>query len=211
MKTSNIGIELIKKFEGCRTFAYKATPEEEFYTIGFGHYGADVTPDMKISEAEATRLLTCDVARFEEAVNEVNEKYDYNFDQSEFDALVSFTYNCGVANLKKLTNYGKRTKAEIADKIPAYDKAGGKVLKGLQKRRLEEQDLFLNGASFTTAFKIRCRARRNYYIRKDPKPNGDVIGNTNTNDLFIVTGVVGEWVSTDRGYVHKTAFYDAFE
>lgn len=49
MTTSKNGIDLIKQFEGCRLKAYKALPSEQYYTIGYGHYGADVTAGMTIS------------------------------------------------------------------------------------------------------------------------------------------------------------------
>ena len=57
----------------------------------------------------------------------------YNWNQNEFDALVSFAYNIG--SIDGLTASGSRSKEEIADKIQAYNKAGGKVLSGLIRRR----------------------------------------------------------------------------
>ena len=66
----------------------------------------------------------------------------YHFNQNQFDALVSFTYNCGVGNLKNLTQSGKRTLAQISTKLLLYNKAGGVVLRGLQRRRAAEKELF---------------------------------------------------------------------
>ena len=66
----------------------------------------------------------------------------YNFTQNEFDALVSFTFNCGKGNLIKLTGKGTRNKALIGQKILEYNKAGGKVLRGLVRRRQAEHDLY---------------------------------------------------------------------
>ena len=143
MNLSANGLALIKKYEGYRATAYKPVPTEKFWTIGYGHYGPDVQPGMTITEAQGAELLRGDCAAAEAAVN----KLPYEFTQNEFDALVSFTYNCGAGNLKKLTNNGRRSKAEIANKILAYNKGGGKVLKGLEKRRKEEQTLFLSGSN----------------------------------------------------------------
>ena len=137
MKTGDAGIKLIKQFEGLRLKAYKSVSTEKYYTIGYGHYGADVKPDMVISNAYAEVLLRLDLDKFERAVN----SYERNWNQNQFDALVSFTFNCGVANLKRLVT--NRTNAQIAQKIVLYNKAGGKVLKGLVRRRKAEQDLFM--------------------------------------------------------------------
>lgn len=139
MKTSRLGINLIKKYEGCRLIAYKPIPTEEYYTIGYGHYGADVKEGQRISQVLAEVYLKADLNKFEVAVNSL----ELTLTQNQFDALVSFSFNCGIANLKKLV--AKRTLNEIADAMLKYNKAGGKVLKGLTKRREEERKLFLNG------------------------------------------------------------------
>lgn len=137
MKTSRTGINLICSFEGLRLTAYKAIPTEKFYTIGYGHYGKDVTKNMRITKARAEELLTSDLVKFENAVN--NLKLDLN--QNQFDALVSFSYNCGTTNLKKLV--ANRTLSQIADAMLLYNKANSKVLSGLVKRRKAERELFL--------------------------------------------------------------------
>ena len=139
MTRSDNGIALIKKYEGCRLHAYKPVPTEKYYTIGYGHYGADVKQDDIISEAYAEALLRLDLDKFCAHVNAL----DRTWTQNQFDALVSFTYNCGAANLKRLV--ANRTNAQIAEAIPKYNKAGGKVLKGLQRRRADEQALFMKG------------------------------------------------------------------
>lgn len=139
MKISDNGIALIKKYEGCKLHAYKPVPTEKYYTIGYGHYGADVKEDDIISETYAEALLRLDLDKFCAQVNAL----DRSWTQNQFDALVSFTYNCGAANLKRLV--ANRTNAQIAEAIPRYNKAGGKVLKGLQRRRADEQALFMRG------------------------------------------------------------------
>lgn len=137
MKTSQRGMELIKSFEGCKYKAYKAVPSEKYWTIGYGHYGPDVTEGMYITPEEATLLLKKDLAKFERQVSEIK----LNLNQNQFDALVSFTYNCGPKNLHKLVL--GRTLSQIADAMLLYCKAGGKELKGLKRRRAVERDLFL--------------------------------------------------------------------
>lgn len=138
MRTSRAGIDLIKKFEGCRLEAYKCPAG--IWTIGYGHT-AGVTCGMKISSAQAEAYLRADLEKYEKKV----EKYEsrYRWTQNEFDAMVSFAYNLG--SIDKLTADGTRTKAVIAEKILLYNKADGKVLAGLQKRRQAERELFLSG------------------------------------------------------------------
>lgn len=139
MKTSQNGIDLIKKFEGCRLQAYKAVSTEPCYTIGYGHYGSDVSPNMVISQAQAEDFLKQDLAKYESAVNALG----IPLTQNQFDALVSFTYNCGAGNLKKLVR--GRDAQQIADAMLQYNKSGGNVLAGLTRRRQAERELFTSG------------------------------------------------------------------
>ena len=92
MKISEKGLELIKTFEGLRLSSYKALSAEKYYTIGYGHYGSDVSKDMIITESQAEELLKKDVEKFEDKVNKYS---NYSFNQNQFDALVSFAYNIG--------------------------------------------------------------------------------------------------------------------
>lgn len=142
------GLNLIKSFEGCKLTAYKCVPTEKYYTIGYGHYGSDVKAGMTITLKRAEELLLHDCQKF---VNHVNSYMDnYNFNQNQFDALVSFAYNIGSIN--QLTANGTRTTEQISTKITVYNKSGGKVLKGLVKRRAKEKELFDTPTS-TTATK----------------------------------------------------------
>ena len=138
MKTSQRGINLIKQFEGVRLTAYKCPAG--VYTIGYGHTRG-VKRGMKITEEEASAYLAADLLNSEKAV----ERYDsvYHWNQYEFDALVSFTFNCGATNLRSLLRNGQRNRSQIAATLPLYRKAGGKVLKGLERRRAAEKALFL--------------------------------------------------------------------
>ena len=170
LSISNTGLELIKKFEGCRLTAYKAVSTEKYWTIGYGHYGSDVKQGQTITQAQADAFLKSDCANAEKSVNNYMNKYNWN--QNQFDALVSFTFNCGSGNLKTLLNDGQRTISEISAKITAYNKAGGKVLQGLVNRRKAEKELFdkpsstvpVSTPSSTTKF-----VKPISYLQTDPK------------------------------------------
>lgn len=138
MKTSQTGIDLIKKFEGCRLDAYKCPAG--VWTIGYGHT-AGVTAGQKISKAQAEAYLRADLEKYEKKVDKYTDRYRWA--QNEFDAMVSFAYNLG--SIDKLTANGTRAKTVIAEKILLYTKAGGKVLAGLTKRRQAEREMFLSG------------------------------------------------------------------
>lgn len=142
MKINNEGLRIIKTFEGLRTTAYLCP--SGVLTIGYGH-----TKNVRLGDTitcdEAETLLKLDLKSFENHVNEVNEKYNYNFNENEFSALVSFAFNVG--SIWQLTNYGRRKKFEIADKIMEYNKGNGVVLGGLIRRRIEERYLFLKPVS----------------------------------------------------------------
>lgn len=138
MKTSDNGVALVKSFEGLRLTAYKDAIG--VWTIGYGHT-AGVHAGQTITEDHAVTLLRADLAVSEKAVSSYYNIYKWN--QNEFDALVSFTFNLGAGNLKKLLNNGTRSRAVISSKILEYRKAGGRVLAGLVERRKKEQALFL--------------------------------------------------------------------
>lgn len=135
MRISKTGIELIKKYEGCRLTAYKCPAG--VWTIGYGHT-AGVKQGMTITQAQADAFLVADLVKYERKVNKYQAKY--NFNQAQFDSLVSFAYNVG--SIDGLTKNGTRSIAQISEKIPAYNKGGGRVLSGLVRRRAEEKALF---------------------------------------------------------------------
>lgn len=137
MTISNIGLDLIRKFEGCLLTSYQDSTG--VWTIGYGHTSG-VSKGQTITHSQADSYLKSDCACAERAVNSYNSIYHWN--QNQFDALVSFTFNCGSGNLKTLLQGGQRTIEEISAKIPAYNKAGGKVLQGLINRRAAEKELF---------------------------------------------------------------------
>ena len=135
MRISNKGIELIKQFEGCRLKAYKDPAGVP--TIGYGHT-AGVRMGDTITQKQADELLRDDLVIFEQKVMKYDEKYHWN--QNQFDALVSFAYNIG--SIDQLTSNGRRNISTISNKILEYNKAGGKKLEGLARRREAEKALF---------------------------------------------------------------------
>lgn len=139
MKISQKGIEVIKKFEGCKLEAYKCPAG--VWTIGYGTTKG-VTDGMKITKEKAEELLKLDIDKFEKTVLKL-VKVDLN--QSQFDALVSFTYNLGEGNLSKSTLLKMLNNKDYygaSQEFIRWNKAGGKVLNGLIRRREAERNLF---------------------------------------------------------------------
>ncbi len=146
MKTSSKGIDFIKSFETLQKKAYKAVPTEKYYTIGYGHYGPDVEPDSTITEAEAEQLLAEDLSDTERAVS--NATAGWNLRQCQFDALVSLAFNVGVnafqsSTLLKLVKQGA-SEDVIRNEFGRWCHCGGRVLKGLQRRRQAEADMYFS-------------------------------------------------------------------
>ena len=135
-KINKSGLNLIKKYEGCRLTSYICPAG--VLTIGYGHTGKDVKPSQTITKKKAISLLKKDLARFERHVQSYN--YIYEWTDNEFSALVSFAFNIG--NIDQLTAYGKRTRSQIRSAMLKYVKANGKTLQGLVKRRKAELKLF---------------------------------------------------------------------
>ena len=146
LQISQKGLNLIKEFEGCRLEAYKCPAG--VWTIGYGTTDSDysitktkIRAGLKISKQKAETWLRQSVnKKYCPKVNKYNNKYHWT--QNEFDAMVSFAYNLG--SIDQLTANGKRTKKDIAQKMLLYNKAKGKVLPGLTRRRKAEQKLFLS-------------------------------------------------------------------
>lgn len=137
MVASQQCIELIKQFEGVRLMAYRDAVG--VWTIGYGHTKG-VYAGQCITKAQAESFLIMDLSPVEKAVNAYDSTYHWT--QHEFDALCSFAFNLGTGSIKQVTANGTRTKAQISEKILAYNKAGGKVLAGLTRRRKAEKELF---------------------------------------------------------------------
>ena len=174
LKTGQAGLNLIKQFEGCRLKAYKCPAG--VWTIGYGHTG-NVAAGQTVTQAEADRLLVTDMEKYEKQVNKYFDRYTWN--QNEFDALVSFAFNVG--SIDQLTANGTRSRAVIAEKILLYNKAAGKVLAGLTKRRKAEWELFLTSCQIKGKTKLvikrGSRGEDVIYLQKQLTILGYSVGN----------------------------------
>lgn len=147
MRVSKKCLDLVKGFEGCYLTSYQDVVG--VWTVGFGITsadkaitGRDIGKGLHISYNTAVDWL-------ERSLNEIylpkvlkyQKKYDFN--SSQIDALVSFAYNIG--SIDQLTSKGRRSLKTIEDKFLEYNKAGGKELKGLTRRRIAELELFRGG------------------------------------------------------------------
>lgn len=141
MKTSHKGIALIKEFEGLRLKAYKCPGG--VWTIGYGHT-AGVKPGMVISEAQAEEYLMADLIASEKYLNDLR----LAINQNQFDALISFFYNVGTGNFSRSTLLRKvRANPQdnsIMDEFLRWVYSKGRVLPGLQRRRLAEMKLYFS-------------------------------------------------------------------
>lgn len=146
MQTSDKGIALIKQFEGCKLTAYQDSVG--VWTIGYGWTqpvdGKQVRAGMAIKQETAERLLKTGLVSYE---SDVSRLVKVGLTQGQFDALVSFAYNLGARSLSTSTllrriNAGDY--AGAADEFLRWNKAGGKVLNGLTRRREAERALFLS-------------------------------------------------------------------
>lgn len=142
MQISNKGLELIKFYEGLELEAYKCAAG--VLTIGYG-WTHDVKEGDTITEERAEELLREGIVQYENAVHDL---VDVPLEQHQFDALVSWVYNLGKANLAASTLLKKVNAQEfdeVPDQIRRWNKAGGKVLEGLTKRRESEAKLWSTG------------------------------------------------------------------
>ncbi|WP_198080339.1 lysozyme [Acinetobacter calcoaceticus] len=143
--TSNSGLNLIKDFEGKRLAAYD--DGGGVWTIGYGTIkypnGVRVKKGDTCTEKQAEDYLRNDLAKFETAINKLVK---VPLTQNQFDALASFTYNLGETNLANSTLLKKLNKGDYqgaADQFSLWNKAKGKILDGLTRRRATERALFL--------------------------------------------------------------------
>lgn len=149
MEVGKKGLDLIKEFEGLELNAYPdpATGGAP-WTIGYGWTqpvdGKPVVKGMSISLDKAEELLVKGVVPY---ANRVTALVKVPVNQNQFDALVSFAYNLGVANLQNSTLLKKlnvKDYSGAADEFLKWNRAGGKVMKGLTRRREAERRLFLS-------------------------------------------------------------------
>ena len=141
MKISDEGLSLIKHFEGCELKAYRCAAN--VLTIGYGSTKG-VTEDMEITQEEAESLLQEEMHEYE---GYINDMVKVPLEQHQFDAMVSWVFNLGSGNLSSSTLLKKLNNSEY-DEVPAqirrWNKAGGKVLDGLIRRREAEAKMFMN-------------------------------------------------------------------
>lgn len=141
MKASVDAYKLIKQFEGLRLKAYLCPAG--IWTIGYGHTSG-VSPNSFITIQEADEYLHRDVATIEMQLNKLN----LSLRQCQWDAIVSFVFNVGIGNFKASTLLAKiRINPDgnsIMDEFLRWVYANGKVMRGLQKRRLAEMKLYFS-------------------------------------------------------------------
>jgi len=147
MKLSENGLRLIKSFEGYHTRtsdggcqAYRCPAG--VWTCGWG-CTEGVTANTRWTEAEATERLSREIAKFEKAVDQL---VTVPLNQNQFDALVSFAYNCGIGALGESTLLKRLNVGDVqgaALQFPRWNRGGGRVLQGLVNRRAREQALFM--------------------------------------------------------------------
>ena len=130
---------MIKHFESCKLTAYQDSVG--VWTIGWGHT-AGVKKGDNWTQDEADDILLNDLEKFE---GYVNQYVKVPLTQNQFDALVSWTFNLGPGNLKSstmLTKLNEKNYAEVPSQMKRWNKAGGKVLRGLERRRNAEAAMF---------------------------------------------------------------------
>ena len=147
MKVSERAIKLIKHHEGVRNRPYRCPAN--LYTVGVGHLIGDGKSlpeswNRTFTEAEIDGILKSDLKRFELGVHKMLP--NLRLRQCEFDCLVSFAFNLGLGTFQRSTLRQallRGDKEAAMESLVKYCRAGGKILKGLQNRRLDERKLFL--------------------------------------------------------------------
>jgi lysozyme len=136
-------LSLIKRNEGCALTAYQDSAN--VWTVGYGHTPA--VPGTQISQAHADQLLQADLDRFESAVARATASVPTSANQ--FSAMVSLAFNIGVGVFQRSTVLRKHLAGDhlgAADAFLLWNKGGGRVLRGLARRRGEERSLYLSDA-----------------------------------------------------------------
>ena len=163
---SAAGIALIKRFEGCRLTAYKCSAG--VWTIGYGHTSG-VHSGQVITQAQADALLRQDLEKFERYVNSTAYvPITAQLNDNQFAALVSFAFNCGQGNLKRLC--AGRNTAQIAAAMPKYCTAAGRKLPGLVQRRAAEVALFNTPVTTASANQPAVKAAEVQHIQPNYQP-----------------------------------------
>ncbi len=140
---SDNGLHFTAAWEQFRGTAYRATKDEKYLTIGYGHYGSDVKEGQKITEGQALILLNKDMAAAVKAVDAVAHPI---LDQSQFDAMCDLVYNVGTGAIGASTGTGKALRAgdiaALRQKLPQFINQNGKPVLGLRRRAAGRLALF---------------------------------------------------------------------
>ncbi len=151
---SENGLKFTAAFEGFRSKAYKATPSEKYWTIGYGSYGPQVKEGDKITEGQALLLLNRDMAKAVAAVDAVAAP---TLTQPQFDAVCDLVYNAGAGVIAASTGTGKALRdgdtATLRTKLGQFIYQNGKVLLGLKRRAAGRVALF-DGMRWQQAEKV---------------------------------------------------------
>ena len=158
MKVSDKCISMIRHHEGVRFRPYRCPAK--LWTLGVGHvlyplqgrlpldqrqdFQLQAQDDRTFSEEEVNGILHSDLVRFERGVTTL---CPISLTQGQFDSLCSFSFNCGLGTLQRSTLRQKLLRGETEDaaqELLKYCMGGGKILKGLQNRRIDERSLFLS-------------------------------------------------------------------
>lgn len=148
-KLNEKGLNLIKEFEGCFLKAYKCPAN--VLTIGYGHTDMaglpKVHPGMTITAQEAHDILVNDMIKYENGVKDALGDAINHLNENQFSACVSLCFNIGIAGFKRssVARYIKANRLDVAaTKFKLWNKGGGRVLRGLVRRRAAEAKLFLS-------------------------------------------------------------------
>lgn len=176
MKISESGVNLIKKFEGLRLESYVCPAN--VLTVGYGHTGEDVTEGMKITPERADKMLRRDLRKFEQAVDLL---ITVPLNQKQFDALVSFAFNCGIgalerSTLRKRLNNKENPDTVAQEELPKWVKGNGVVLPGLVERRNKEVELFMSGDEVKPLGVVTIRSVAETFLKKEPIPSSELKG-----------------------------------
>lgn len=197
MRTSKNGIDLIKKFEGIKTKAYKCPAG--VWTIGYGHT-KNVQKGDTCTMAQAVEFLKEDLRVFECAINDL-VKVELN--QNQFDGIISFVYNVGIgafqdSTLRKFLNAGHFPLA--AGQFDRWNKAGGVVLEGLVRRRAAEKELFLAPVGNSNNYKVIATALN---VRKGTGTTYRILKVLKQDTVVEIAETKGSWgkLADDDGWV----------
>lgn len=188
MKISAKGLDLIKRFEGCRLTSYKDVGG--VWTVGWGTTGPHVGPDLTITQAQADTWLQEHVDQFSARVTNLVK---VSVNQNQFDALVSFTYNVGVSafqrsTLLRLLNDGAESSI-VASEFLRWTKVDGKIIEGLKRRREAERELFLTKV-LHPLLSASIVAQRDTWLKREPKQASDLPAE---KKLFVPKGSAHRW------------------